>query len=423
MPLMAETDVALAGSELALLANLSPILLANRNIRIWTQSRSGLIWLRSSTAIFGLGCYAAPLPILRLVGVVIGTGTGWLAVLSPLMRIKGGREARAEAQGMYTTTHHTARADSSVLLVALAAATLLKHVNSSINPFWASADAASGGWNKTGLVIVALSIVELSNRSFGLFPGAPSAVKDKAIPTQPASIAVTAGFGALVHLIHTLATDAGTIIAWTWTGYPIKGPTLHPFGGAVLATIAFSSILSIDGRLAAGLAALGSVGLYAFPNWSGFSSGLIAIVGLISSLPGYLQTVSGLPPAHTLGWAMAIYGLLDVISVVTVAYAFVPLGNLVRERTDLVLGVSCLLIAAGTRCARPVPVSDRAERRIRRTNRYSTYSVILLAAVSVAHGCWKMPRTQPVPYSKHRIFSGGIWTVSCPTGVRQSMLE
>jgi hypothetical protein len=318
---------------------------------------------------------------------------------------------------------HAARADSSVLLLALAAATFFKHINSSINPFWASADAASGGWNKTGLAIVALSIWELSNRSFGLFPSAPSAVKDKAIPTQPASIAVAAGFGALVHLIHTLATDAGTIIAWTWTGYPIKGPTLHPLGGAVLATIAFSSILPIDCRPAAALAALGSAGLYAFPNWSGFFSGLIAIIGLISSFPGYLQTVSALPPAHTLGWAMGVYGLLDVTSVVTVAYAFVPLGNLVRERTDLVLGVSCLLIAAGTRYARPVPVSERAARRIRRTNRYSTYSVILLAVVSVTYGCWKMPRTQPAPYSKHRIFSGGIWTVSCPTGVRQSMLK
>lgn len=92
---------ALAGSELALLANLSPIFLANREFRHWVQTRNGLVWLRSLTVVFGLGCHAAPLPILRLVGVVIGTGAGWLAVLSPLIRIRGGHEARAEAQGMF----------------------------------------------------------------------------------------------------------------------------------------------------------------------------------------------------------------------------------------------------------------------------------------------------------------------------------
>lgn len=91
--------LALAGSELALLANLSPVLLANRDIRLWTQSRSGLLWLRTLTAVAGLGCYAAPQPIVRLLGVVVGTSSGWLAILSPLIRIKGGREAAAEGQG------------------------------------------------------------------------------------------------------------------------------------------------------------------------------------------------------------------------------------------------------------------------------------------------------------------------------------
>lgn len=46
-----------------------------------------------------MGCYAAPLPILRLMGVAIGTGAGWLSLTNPLFRIQGSQEAAAEAQG------------------------------------------------------------------------------------------------------------------------------------------------------------------------------------------------------------------------------------------------------------------------------------------------------------------------------------
>lgn len=299
-----------------------------------------------------------------------------------------------------------------MLLIALAAVTLLKHMNSSINPFWASTDATSGGWNKTGLAMMGLSILEVSNRSPGLFPGAPALVKDKPLPTQSANIAVAVGFGALVHLLHTFATDTGTILAWTWTGYPVKGPTLHPYGGLVMATLVLAAGLRLDSRLSLALVFVGTAGVYAMSDWIGYAFGLIAVVGLITTFPPYLQSVSALPLAHTVGWAMAVYGLLDVVSVVTVAYAFIPFGHLLRERTDLVLSLSCLAIAFGSKTYHPPAMTPRSQRRIASTRRFSYISVSLLAVVSIAYGYWKIPRSQPIPCSDHRIFSGGIWTVS-----------
>lgn len=221
---------------------------------------------------------------------------------------------------------------------------------------------------------------------------------------------IAAGFGALIHLLHTFATDAGTIIAWSWTGWPINGPTLHPYGGLVVAVIALAAGVQLDLRLATALIIFGLTGLYGMSDWPGFAAGLAAIFGIASALPTYLQNISALPPAYSFGWAMGVYGVLDVLSVITAAYAFVPLGYLLRERTDLILIISCVLIVAGARRPRSLIPSTRSFSRIQSTQRYSIVTIAVIAMTSLAYGYSKVPPT-PVPYSPLRMFSAGIWTV------------
>lgn len=89
---------ALAGPELALLANFSGYVLARPSSLEYVTSRHGLTTHRALTVVGGMGCYLLPSPALRLVGVSIGTWTGWLALFGNWARMKGSREMLAEGR-------------------------------------------------------------------------------------------------------------------------------------------------------------------------------------------------------------------------------------------------------------------------------------------------------------------------------------
>lgn len=287
---------------------------------------------------------------------------------------------------------------------------------------------STGGWNKTGLVLAAAASIEYANRPLNLYPAPPmsyQAGKKDVAPFAPPSKSqqrlVSIGLGALIHLVQTFATDSGTIIAWTWTGYPITGPTLHPFAGVVIAAAAIGPFLPLDvlGLPWAMFGCTGAVLLYGFQDWIGFLGGLMLVTYLTSILPPYLRAASVGKPASTFGNAQLINILLDVASVVTVAYAFVPLGWILRERTDLILGFSKLCIVSGGLAAKSIhlPGIDRLQlrsrQRIDRTSRWSLTTSITLSVLALALSYSKMPTTNPKPYyPNHRIFTGGIWAVS-----------
>jgi hypothetical protein len=311
----------------------------------------------------------------------------------------------------------------TVLLTGLAVITLLKYINASSNPFWCAVDATSGGYNKAGLGLGTLALVEYVTRPLELFPAAPLPdEKEHATQTPPTcfqEFILALGLGSLIHLLHTFATDGGTIIAWTWSGYPITGPTLHPFGGCAIAAIAlatnFRRVLRSSWSI---FGAATAITLYRFQDWYGFLGGLGLITFVISLVPQYLRAASAGSPAFTFGFALLVYCLLGVASVVTTAYAFVPFGNLLRERTDLVLGfsVACVilgnLVSSGIVPPEQVRLKLRARIRIEWIERWTLVSSLLVAALACAVSYDKMPTKAPEPFSAHgRVFTGGIWTV------------
>lgn len=383
-------ELALAGSELALLANLSPFLLYNRSFRADISSQRGVTILRGVTVFAGMGIFAAPLPILRLIGIVAGTAAGWLAIIDPLRRARGSEEARVEGK---------------VLVTGLLVTVLAKHLNYSINPFWGT---ALSWWNVVGLVVGGSSVLEIAYRPLSLFVASPQ-VKDKVPDLLPNNTLCAIGLGSLIHLVQTFCTDTGTIIAWTWTGFPITGPTLHPFGAIMLAIAAASTLVDIPASAA--LITAGAVGLYMAPDWAGYCFGIVLAIGLIAALPGSLQIASTLPTARTFGVAMITYCILDVVSVVTVAYAFVPFGNLVRERTDLVLGFCCLSIWFIRFKTPAPPIDSAASTRISSKIRLTRPTALLIAIISLLSAYLHNPAPIQPYYPNHRIISGGIWTV------------
>lgn len=321
-------------------------------------------------------------------------------------------------------------------------AMLLKYANRSTNPLWTVTNSESGGWNKTGLLVAALYWLEYTTRPNSLHPASPMVDTKKsndglASAPRPAQVsrfsryAISAGLGMLVFLLQMFVMDAGTIISWTWTGYTNRqpnGPTLHPASGWTIASACVGLLVGRSGTprstmwpLAGLLCALGH---YSFQNWEGFYAGLGLVCYLTSMIPLYFRAASILPPASTWGKAMALNAILDVFSVVTAAYAFVPYGHLVRERTDLILGFAMIVLAAGSIVADKVVavhtpgVSLEHVRSKRRRQNARTYGTRALAAVACA-GCLlafslaKKTSTQPTPYfpPESKVFSGGIWTV------------
>jgi hypothetical protein len=417
------TRVALAGSELALLANLIGYSLTYPSVRQFAVSREGLLRNRIITIVAGMGCYWIPVVGVRLLGISIGTSAGWMTVFGNWMRLKGNQEMLAEGKSELWFNILL----MVVLGTGLTIVMLIKYMNASTNPLWATTDAASGGWNKTGLILAAVALAEYAYRPIGLHPATSRPRTQQDTPARLPSMfqrwTITIGFGSLVHLLQTFVSDAGTIIAWTWTGYPVKGPTLHPFAGVVIAitgaAVCFSGeMLRLPHPLLATLGIGGAAVLYTYPDWLGFTGGLTLIFYLVASIPTYLQSTSYLASPSVLGHALLVKCLLDVASVITAAYAFVPGGWLLRERTDLVLGFCMICVALGQYAAKRLDLPDekrlhmRSRLRIKAVDRWTKMLCLGLGIVGLGYSYSKMPSTDPVPYyPEHRIFSGGIWTV------------
>jgi hypothetical protein len=91
--------VALAGSELALVANLSAYTLSTPWVLHFVTSKRGLFWNRVAMVIGGMASWILPNPFSRLLAVSIGTWCGWLALFGNWARLKGSKEMIAEGQG------------------------------------------------------------------------------------------------------------------------------------------------------------------------------------------------------------------------------------------------------------------------------------------------------------------------------------
>jgi hypothetical protein len=91
-------SIALAGSELALVSNLSAYTLSTPWIYHYVTSRNGLFANRTAMVLGGMASWILPNPFSRLLAVSIGTWTGWLALLGNWAKLKGSKEMIAEGQ-------------------------------------------------------------------------------------------------------------------------------------------------------------------------------------------------------------------------------------------------------------------------------------------------------------------------------------
>jgi hypothetical protein len=258
---------------------------------------------------------------------------------------------------------------------------------------WPILNEKSGGYNKTALVLALAALYEMHTRpirgvattpsSKASSQSKPTTVKAPVMAWLPASLALAG----LMFSLHQLFADSSTVISWTWTGYPVTGPEPNIHGSITVIAQAFGVLLMIIlSRLVVApststqakhetetgvhssllvllqspawyaFGATSAYVLYSFPDWTGYAGGLALGIFLMSIIPVVLQHVSkaaelrGIPMVFMTTWL--VVSVLDFVSVMTVAYAFVralrcflilgpdndwqvPGAYIFRERTDL----------------------------------------------------------------------------------------
>jgi hypothetical protein len=337
-----------------------------------------------------------------------------------------------------------------IWLVGLLASNLAKYANHSNNPAWPFMDSTNGGHNALLLALALVAIAEMAVRpKYDRFPSLQRRQSSRSAFTGSktnGSFTVAAlGVGALLYALHTFLTDTGTMIAWGWTGYPVRGPMAIPHGCIILVTMAFSSLAAtrwttFGYRIALFLLQCASAALLYFAaDWTSF----VGAVGMALSLPPMAFPIISAAMRHDpikvllFGWLAA--NVLTFMGVLTVAYAFVPGGKVLRERTGFMLVVQLVLLGLGLANARRVDsarlrasrsqsgqrtaqVADesneaKATRLSNASRSGSTYYICLLMALIGLVGNL-VPLYRIVPsssiaphHAEHRLVTAGMWTV------------
>lgn len=309
----------------------------------------------------------------------------------------------------------------------------------------------TGGYNMAGMAIAVCAILELATRPFSpptkdAKSGGPKDVSNDTKDTPRNWIASSIALGSLFFTLHCMFTDSSTIIAWSWTGYQDgqpRGPLPHLHGSitlfaqslgliipAVLPASASSALLSHPLWFAYGCTS--AFIMYHFRDWTGFLGGLNFAVFCMSVLPAILSQSSAwkgdkVGRRHFVAFFVAI--LFYLANMWTVAYAFVPGGSYLRERTDLYVPLAffCLvsnlfvrvlaaqLVAISLAFRSPFGVSTRPNSllRIPSSTRTQIPAILcLLSLVSVLVTLLRWPAMGPRPFKPGtRIFNAGIWTI------------
>ena len=108
----------------------------------------------------------------------------------------------------------------------------LYELRHSLLAVWPIVHELSGGYNKTGIALACIAILNYASRpsSTPLASPAPEKQSPNKATASGSWLAASISLGSLLFTLHCLLEDSSTLIAWSWTGYPINGPVPHLHG-------------------------------------------------------------------------------------------------------------------------------------------------------------------------------------------------
>lgn len=396
----------ISGYEAFLFAIISPLILAIPFVRsIFTT----IPQLASLGTVLGVCAFWVLKPEDRLAAVGLGSFFGFIAIALVFWGV-----STKPLVGL-----HRASAFSIGLLLSSVA----KYAFYTNNPIWPIMHEANGGLNLIGVIVGALAALCFTR------PQAPKTGK------QPASIAtskesgIAAGFGfaGLICSLHTLLSDSTTIMLWGWEGYPVRGPLPVPHGLITFAVMAFGIYIGITRRTSTGswpafmLGSAGAFVMYTCTGWVGYIGGMILAGYLMSIVPVILESAGRHNPAKSFGVGAVVLVFLYLAHVWIVAYAFVPGGPLLRERSDIVLIAQQVCIALGIYSHNRIKVSPNSAATANGSNgvaavkkiasqAFITLTVVLALASALTFK--RFNRDLPKPHHpEEKLMTAGIWTI------------
>ncbi|KAK9495605.1 Frag1/DRAM/Sfk1 family-domain-containing protein [Lipomyces doorenjongii] len=389
----------ISGYEVTLLSSIAPVLLGLPFAAILFAKFPQIAQLGQ---LIGVAAYLVPGPSDRLLTVTAGVMFGTIALSIEFWNVT--------ARPFLGLSKATAFSIGFILSV------IAKFAFYANNPIWPIMHEENGGWNKTGLALGVVAAFLTTRPQAGAIDVVPSSRRGSFLWSA-------SGLAGLIFNLHSLLSDSSTLTYWTWSGYPVTGPLPVPHGAVTIFAMAFGVYIGVVARsfssswTAFTIASIGATVLYSFENWTGYIGGLVLTVYLLSIVPAFLESASIHPPGRTFGFAFFLYDLLVLAHVWVVAYAFVPGGPLLRERTDIVLGIAMVLVGLGVYGVGRVPTSGSSRAKSNSINFYKVRSFALifltsLSALAASIAYKRMSTETPKPYNPDsKLMTVGIWTI------------
>lgn len=387
----------ISGYEILVMVTVTPFLLSNGPIRRLVLSNLRLVHLLSLS---GLVAYKLELPEFRLFAVGLGVALSCLAWTATWT----------------TTAFQPAQLESKITAwtLGLILHSVVKFAWQTSNPIWPIVNASNGGYNGIGLALAVLAVLRTTRNGT---KGSSSPVERN---QQGSNVLAAFGIGGLFFALHSLLSDSSTMILWVWTGFPVRGPLAAPHGAVTIAAMCGGLVLGLfypglaRSWTSYGAGCVGAALLTARGDWTGYSGALVLTVYLLAfSVPMIGAAAKRSSPATVFGLGFLLYNFVVLFHVWVVAYAFVPGGPLVRERTDWVMSTTMLFIGCGVFTISSPSVVQKsytppAPRQ--RTHTLSVLGVLQLLAMCVAY--IRFPTFDYTPYhAPSKIITAGIWTV------------
>ena len=392
----------LSGYEAIIMGSLSPILLGISPLRSLIVQNLRLTHLLSLS---GLLAFLIKDPANRLFAVGFGVSVSCLAWTATFYAER--------------SQQHRLEARISAFSLGLLASSIAKFAFQTNNPIWPVMHGPNGGWNKTGFVLAFLAILRSSRL-------VPSASAPSSGPRKGSSALASFGLAGLFLAMHWLLSDSSTLILWAWEGWPANGPLAVPHGTYTFVAMGFGLLIGLFYPAFArswtfyGIGATGAAVLTGFSNWFGYYGTLAFATYIMAASPVLISSAVRHPPARTFALAFLVYNILVLASIWTVAYAFVPGGWLLRERTDYVVTAMMLCIGCGIFSAQasetspeslPKGKKPRANSAARKSRTYYVYILFALELLGVSIAYVRFPSYNYAPNHPEKTITAGIWTI------------